>query len=429
MARTSLGPWKFVRDMSSSSHWGLIMTSVQEAKAICVRAIEVILYIVLQHDESVHDFSDTDTHRYLYSIRLQWYMYIHNPSVKHGFKMIVISKEPVVYHCYKNGWKTCCEYWRNESLHKSSHKTRSFGKADFFTELGDIYGFNNVSYETVRRWTTGNCKTNVSKVREIIENDGRYIIHLIAKAVGISLLRVYFILKRILKVRKISARWIPHLLTDEQKTHTNGQTMLLVRKNNGKQIWLSKDIRRPVVAKRTMSTKKVLCAIFFSCDGIAIQVLLTKGKSVTGRYYCDCDLHLKKLKKYYHNRRPVTGFQHVCLLHYNASAHTSEIVKQFLMSEKVTFLPHPPYSPDLAPHPHPRDFFLFPKLKSSYLFIDITPGKPLAQPSASVSEVYSNQHTVTHFRSGFTDWSYVFPTADNTLKGYKVNLIIWVGSF
>ena len=28
MARTSLGPWKFVRDMGSSSHLGLIMAPV-----------------------------------------------------------------------------------------------------------------------------------------------------------------------------------------------------------------------------------------------------------------------------------------------------------------------------------------------------------------------------------------------------------------
>ena len=33
MARTSLGPWKFVRDMGSSSHWGLIMAQVQEANS------------------------------------------------------------------------------------------------------------------------------------------------------------------------------------------------------------------------------------------------------------------------------------------------------------------------------------------------------------------------------------------------------------
>ena len=33
MARTSLGPWKFVRDMGSSSPRGLIMAQVQEANS------------------------------------------------------------------------------------------------------------------------------------------------------------------------------------------------------------------------------------------------------------------------------------------------------------------------------------------------------------------------------------------------------------
>ena len=30
MAQTSLGPWKFFQDLSSSSHWGLIMVPDQE---------------------------------------------------------------------------------------------------------------------------------------------------------------------------------------------------------------------------------------------------------------------------------------------------------------------------------------------------------------------------------------------------------------
>ena len=33
MAQTSLGPWKFVWDMGSSSHWGLIMAPVHEANS------------------------------------------------------------------------------------------------------------------------------------------------------------------------------------------------------------------------------------------------------------------------------------------------------------------------------------------------------------------------------------------------------------
>jgi len=35
-------------------------------------------------------------------------------------------------------------------------------------------------------------------------------------------------------------------------------------------------------------------------------------------------------------------------------------VREFLAQNKITTLPHPPYSPDLAP----CDFFLFPKLKT-----------------------------------------------------------------
>ena len=50
-----------------------------------------------------------------------------------------------------------------------------------------------------------------------------------------------------------------------------------VRKIENK-IWLSKYGRWPVVAKNTMSRKKVLYAIFFSYDGIAIQVPVLKGK-------------------------------------------------------------------------------------------------------------------------------------------------------
>ena len=55
--------------------------------------------------------------------------------------------------------------------------------------------------------------SNVSNVREIIESDGRETVCEIAKAVGISLSRVHFILKLLFfKLRKFSAH---HLLTNE----------------------------------------------------------------------------------------------------------------------------------------------------------------------------------------------------------------------
>ena len=130
-----------------------------------------------------------------------------------------------------------------------------------------------------------------------------------------------------------------------------------VRKVSNK-IWATKHSKRPITAKRSLSIKKVLYAIFFSGEGVAIKVPVKKGKSITGKYYKD--VVLKKLKKYYQKLCPATGFKHVRLLHYNAPAHTSAIVTAFLKKEKVTVLPHPQYSPDLAP----CDFFLFPKLKA-----------------------------------------------------------------
>ena len=81
-----------------------------------------------------------------------------------------------------------------------------------------------------------------------------------------------------------------------------------------------------------------------------------RGKNITRKYYKD--IVLEKPKKY-QKRRPITGFRHIPLLHGNGPAHTSEIVTVFLKKEKLTVLPHLPYSLDLAL----CDFFMFPKLK------------------------------------------------------------------
>ena len=105
------------------------------------------------------------------------------------------------------------------------------------TEISAAFGPSCVSYDTVRRWKkkfesgvesiknapksgrpkSASRKEIVSKIKEIIEGDARFTVHDIARKVGISLSMVHLILKKHLKVRKISARWVPHLLTDEQK--------------------------------------------------------------------------------------------------------------------------------------------------------------------------------------------------------------------
>ena len=202
------------------------------------------------------------------------------------------------------------------------------------TEISSAFGPSCVSYDTVRWWKkkfesgvesiknapksgrpkSASRKEIVSKIKEIIEGDARFTVRDIARKEGISLSMVHLILKKHLKVRKISTKWVPHLLTDEQKRQrvkvakkllqmfpkydkkqfanvvTGDETWVHyfepVRKVSNK-IWATKHSKRPIIAKRSLSTKKVLYAIFFSGEGVAIKVPVKKGKSITGKYYKD----------------------------------------------------------------------------------------------------------------------------------------------
>ena len=76
------------------------------------------------------------------------------------------------------------------------------------------------------------------------------------------------------------------------------------------------------------------------------QIAVPKRRSVNAAFYKN---HvLKKVKKYFVNRPPKTGFKGVNLLHDNAPCHKAKLVTNFLRQEKVKTIPHPPYSPDCA---------------------------------------------------------------------------------
>ena len=68
-----------------------------------------------------------------------------------------------------------------------------------------------------RRPKTATSQKIVEKVTNLVATDARSTTRHIAKCVGISVGAAHTILRRDLKMRKISARWIPHLVTKEQK--------------------------------------------------------------------------------------------------------------------------------------------------------------------------------------------------------------------
>jgi len=66
---------------------------------------------------------------------------------------------------------------------------------------------------------TATTEDNVTKIHDLVLADRRLKIREIAETVGMSKDRVGQILHEILGIRKLSARWVPRLLTPDNKSH------------------------------------------------------------------------------------------------------------------------------------------------------------------------------------------------------------------
>ena len=80
------------------------------------------------------------------------------------------------------------------------------------------------------------------------------------------------------------------------------------------------------------------------------------GTTINSQNYCET---LTKLRRAIQNRRRGQLTEEVVLLHDNAQPYAARQTQELLKKIGGTVMPHPPYSPDLAPSDH----HLFPKLK------------------------------------------------------------------
>ena len=145
--------------------------------------------------------------------------------------------------------------------------------------------------------------------------------------VGISKAFALRFLRNILKMKKKSTWWAPHLLNEEQTyTHVRTARKLLKRfpgydqklfmnvvtydeswmhyfephRKISNRVWLSK-----MQAIRITSVKMVMYAIFFTPNGLAIEVSIPKGKSMNTRFYRN--KVLRKFVKFYPKCWPKIG--------------------------------------------------------------------------------------------------------------------------
>lgn len=97
----------------------------------------------------------------------------------------------------------------------------------------------------------------------------------------------------------------------------------------------------------------MLC-IWWDQLGVIYYELLQLDETITGDLY---RRQLMRFNRALQEKRPQYKDRHdkVILLHDNARPHVSKVVKTYLKTLKWEVLPHPPYSPDIAP----SDFHLF----------------------------------------------------------------------
>ena len=111
-------------------------------------------------------------------------------------------------------------------------------------------------------------------------------------------------------------------------------------------------------------------------------------------FYCEV---LRRLRENVRRHRPQLWREQTCLLrHDNAPSHTAVLTYQFLAKNKIAVIPHPPYSPHLAP----CEFFLFPKMKL----------KLKGRRFDTITEIQAETHKVLNtltekdFQEAFQSW-------------------------
>ena len=165
-------------------------------------------------------------------------------------------------------------------------------------------------------------ETLIINVKNQVDNDPNVSVREISSDLDVSIGTIHKVLHEELGLRKISARWVPHVLTPEQKKNrvscarqlldifgpngpkrisdivTGDETWIYfygIPNKRSNMMWLTKDEPRPVVCKPGFRSRKRLFTIFFNHEGpVAVDDLPEKatmtGDTTETLYFLRCFL-------------------------------------------------------------------------------------------------------------------------------------------
>ncbi len=238
---------------------------------------------------------------------------------------------------------------------------------------------------------TTRMPAKVESVAHALVGDRRKTVRMIAEETGILKTGVHTILKKDMNLSKITPKLIPKDLTGAQQGHrlqlcrsnlellrqdkelicrviTGDESWVSLKETETKQCsleWIPKGSPGlcPMKARPQRAVCKVMITVFFDWEGVILVDFLPPGETVD----TDCYLEvLATLKERIRRKQPHlwakktagSAERNFVIHHDNASPHTADIT--IAIFENIDLLPHPTYSPNLAP----SDYFIFPRLKS-----------------------------------------------------------------
>ena len=185
--------------------------------------------------------------------------------------------------------------WKNGSSAAEIHRKLVVAEGDRAPGLSSIYRWID-AFEHGKRSVKDEDRpgrpreavtpTTIAKVEDLISDDRHITVKKLSEEVGISEDRVIHILHEELGLRKLCKKWIPHVLTDENKQKridcsrellqileggfsniiTGDETWIrfytLATKEANK-VWLERGENRPQIVRTDQNSKKCMFCIFF----------------------------------------------------------------------------------------------------------------------------------------------------------------------
>ncbi len=222
-----------------------------------------------------------------------------------------------------------------------------------------------------------------ASIQQKLGEDRHRTVRDLAAQTGVSTTTAFRVMTKQLKLKKIAPKFMPKVLTEQQKkTCLDIATSNLEKINSDPGVlsriiatdeswvftfdprtkqadmeWVAPGAVRPRKALRSRSAKKCLLILFFDSHGVICTYFT--NETVDTDIYLDS---LRYMREAVQRKRPhLWADKSFLLLQDNASPHTSNDALEFFHNTDQDLWAHPQYSPDLSP----CDFWAFPLLKSN----------------------------------------------------------------